>query len=93
MGDKQYQQERWCQGVVKSLLKGSRQPLVIVNWYGMPNVEGWEESHDSAQQLLPSLYNKDKEGAWRMDINVELCEAYDSDNDDCDDSDDESSSD
>ena len=42
---------------------------------------------------MQSLYNKDKEGAWRIDINVELCEAYDSDNDDCDGSDDESSSD
>ena len=28
-----------------------------------------------------------------MDVNVELCEAYDSDNDECDGSDDESSSD
>ena len=30
---------------------------------------------------------------FRWDVNVEVCEAYDSDNDDCDDSDDESSSD
>ena len=66
---------------------------MIVNWDGMPDVEGWEESRESAQRLLPSLYNKDKKGAWRMDVNVELCEAYDSDNDDCDGSDDESSSD
>ena len=29
----------------------------------------------------------------RVDVNVELCEAYDSDNDDCDGSDDESISD
>ena len=43
--------------------------------------------------LILSLYNKDNEGAWRIDVNVELCEAYDSDNDDCDGSDNESSSD
>ena len=63
---------------------------MIVNWDGMPDVKGWEDSCESAQRLLPSMYNKDKEGAWRMDVNVELCEAYDSDNDDCDGSDDES---
>ena len=59
----------------------------------MPDVKGWEDSRESTQRLLPSLYNKDNEGAWRMDVNVELCEAYDSDNDDCDGSDNESSSD
>ena len=58
----------------------------------MPDVKGWEDSRESAQRLLPSLYNKDKEGAWRMDVNVELCEDYDSENDDCDGSDDERSS-
>ena len=58
----------------------------------MPDVNGWEDSRESSQQLLSILYNKDKEKEWRMDVNVELCEAYDSDNDDCDDSDYESSS-
>ena len=92
-GDKQEDQEIWCQGVVKLVLKDSRQPFVIVNWYGMSDVKGWEDIRESAQQLLPSLYNKDKKGAWRMDVNVELCEAYDLDNDDCDGSDDENNSD
>ena len=72
--------------------KDSRQPFVIVNWDGMPDVKGWEDSRESAQQRLTSLYNKDKEGSWRMDVNVELCEGYDSDNDGCDGSDDQSSS-
>ena len=54
----------------------------------MPDVKDWEDIRDSAQRLLPSLYNKDKEGEWRMDVNVELCEAYESDNDYCDGSDD-----
>ena len=39
------------------------------------------------------MYNKEKERAWRMDVNFELCEAYDSDNDDYDGYDDEFSSD
>ena len=90
VGDKQEEQERCCQGVVKLVLKDSRQPLVIVNWDGMPDVKGWEDSCESVQQLLPSLYNKDKEGAWRMDVNVELCEAYNSDSYECDESDNES---
>ena len=66
---------------------------MIVKWDGIPDVEDWEDSRESAQRLLPSLYNKDKEGAWRMDVNVELCEARDSGNDDCDVYDNESSSD
>ena len=78
---------------MKSVLRYSRQPLVIVNWGGMTNVEGWEDRRESAQQLFPSLYNKEKEGAQRMDVDVELCEAYDSDNNGCDGSNNESSSD
>ena len=31
VGEKQEEQERWCQGVVKLVLKYSRQPFVIVN--------------------------------------------------------------
>ena len=62
VGDKQEYQERWCQGVVKSMLEDLRQPFVIVNWNGMTDIKGWEDSCESAQQLLPSLYNKDKEG-------------------------------
>ena len=58
----------------------------------MTDVKGWEDSRESAQRLFTSLYNEDKEGTWRMDVNVELCEGYDSDNDGCDGSDDKSSS-
>ena len=50
VGYKQEEQEIWCQGVVKSVLKNSRQPLVIVKRDGMPDVEGWEESRESAQK-------------------------------------------
>ena len=53
--DKQEEQERWFQGVVELVLKYSRQPFVIINWYGMPDVKGWEDSHESAQRLFPSL--------------------------------------
>ena len=93
VGDKQKEQERWCQGVVKQVLKDSRRLFVIVNWGGIPDGKGQEDSRESDQLILPSLYKKDKKGVWSMDVNVELCEAHDSDNDDCDGSDDESSSD
>ena len=63
VGDKQEEQERWCQGVVKYILKDPRQSFVIVNWDGMTDVKGWEDSSEIPQQLLPSLYNKYKEGA------------------------------
>ena len=53
---------------MKSVIKDSRQPLVSVNWYGMTYVKGWEDSRESAQRILPSQYNKEKEGAWGMDI-------------------------
>ena len=88
VGDKKEEQERWCQGVVKSVIKDLRKPFVIVNWDGMPDVKDQEDSCESDQRLLPSMYTKYKEGVWRMDVNIELCEAYESDNDDCDGSDD-----
>ena len=59
----------------------------------MPDVKGWEDIREIDQQLLPILYNKDKEKAWRMDFNVDICEAYESYTDDCDVCDNESNSD
>ena len=41
VGDKQEYQERWCQGVVKLVIKDPRQPLVIVNWDCMHDAKGW----------------------------------------------------
>ena len=49
VGDKQEEQRIWCHGVVKSVLKDSRQPFVIVNWVGTPAVKGWEYIRESAQ--------------------------------------------
>ena len=76
---------RWCQGLVKSVVDDAREPTVVVEWDGMPDVTGWENKCESVQVLKRHLWNKDKEGAWRMDIDVEPCEAYESDSDsDCD---------
>ena len=70
---------------MKSVVDNAREPTVVVEWDGMPDVTGWENKSESVQVLRRHLWNKDKEGAWRMDIGVEPCEAYESDSDsDCD---------
>ena len=41
----------------------------------MPDVEGKEDMSDKTQQELPQRkWNKDVEGAWRLDINVGFVE-------------------
>ncbi len=41
----------------------------------MPGVEGKEDLSDETQQELPQRkWNKDTEGAWRLDINVGFVE-------------------
>ena len=41
----------------------------------MPDVKGKEDLSDETQQVLaPRKWNNDVEGAWRMDINVEIVE-------------------
>jgi hypothetical protein len=40
-------------------------------WDPMPDVEGKEDLSDETEQVLPPrMWNKDVEGAWRMDINI-----------------------
>ena len=65
---------RWCQGEVLSVVEGSRDPAVEVEWDAMPDVAGFEDSQVSNQRLLPSLWNKDKDGGWRMDVEIDLIE-------------------
>ncbi len=50
-------------------------PTVVVRWDPMPDVKGKEDLSDETQQVLPPRkWNKDVEGAWRMDINVRFVE-------------------
>jgi len=65
---------RWCQGEVLSVVEGSKDPAVEVEWDAMPDVAGFEDSQVSNQRLLPSLWNKDKDGGWRMDVEIDLIE-------------------
>ena len=66
---------RWCQGKVIKILTEKTKPTVVVRWDPMPDVEGKEDLSDETQQELPQRkWNKDVEGAWRLDINVGFVE-------------------
>jgi hypothetical protein len=60
--------------VIKGLTEKAK-PMVVVHWDSMPDVEGKENLSNETQQVLPPhKWNKDIEGAWRMDINVGIVE-------------------
>jgi hypothetical protein len=66
---------RWCQGKVIQVLPEKVKPTVVVRWDPMPDVKGKEDLSNETQQVLPPRkWNKDVEGAWRMDINVRFVE-------------------
>jgi len=60
--------------VIKILTEKTK-PTVVVRWDPMPDVDGKEKSIEETQQELPQRkWNKDVEGAWRLDINVSFVE-------------------
>ena len=63
---------RWCQGEVLQAYEGRSKPTVRVLWDPMPDVGGYEEATETDQHLLPSKWKKDKDGAWRMDVEVDI---------------------
>ena len=63
---------RWCQGKVVKVYEESRDPIVCVNWDPCPDIEGSEEGGELDQKLLPSLWNKNVKGAWRMDVDIAI---------------------
>jgi hypothetical protein len=66
---------RWCQGKVIKVLTEKAKPTVVICWDRMPDVEGKEDLSDEIEQVLPPhKWNKDVEGAWRMDNNVRIVE-------------------
>ena len=62
---------RWCQGKVIRVYD-SKQPMVRVLWDPMPDVGGYKTAKETNQRLLPSKWKKDVDGAWRMDVEVEV---------------------
>jgi hypothetical protein len=64
---------RWCQGKVIEVITDRRVPTVSVCWDPMPDVEGKEDVSEVTEQVVPPRkFNKDVEGAWRLDINVSI---------------------
>jgi hypothetical protein len=56
---------------------------VVMEWDAAPDIEGYEESPVGEQVLLPSKWNKDnKDGAWRMDVEIEVYNATDDESED-----------
>ena len=60
-------------------------PQVKIMWDPAPDIEGSKEGEERDQILLPSLWNKNVDGAWRMDVDIfvedsdGLCEDEESD--------------
>ena len=62
----------WCQGGVTRVINAKNKEVLVV-WDNMHDESGKEVSYaPSSQRLLPSLWMKDVEGAWRMDIAVDV---------------------
>ena len=59
---------RWCQGEVLEVCENISIPKVKVAWDPAPDIAGSEEGEVSEKVLMPSLWNKDVDGAWRLDI-------------------------
>ena len=70
-----------------------KHPEVNVEWDGIEDVSGWENGGTSPQIMKDCRFNKDKEGAWRTDVDLEEDRNNDingddrvkSSDDDCDD--------
>ena len=66
---------RWCQGEVVGDIKERAKPTVMVLWDKLSDVEGKAGAVvRSEQMLLQSKWNKDVEGAWRLDVGIEICD-------------------
>ena len=62
--------EYWSQGEVLNVVS-NKPPKVKVNWDIIPNMPGYDKEHVvGVCELKPSLWNKHKVGAWRMDIDI-----------------------
>ena len=70
MPDKSEKDRRWCQGEVTEV--NEKQNKVKVCWDPIPDCTGWEMLQETYQILLPSKWNKDVNGAWRMDLPIEF---------------------
>ena len=59
---------RWCQGEVTKVISKSDKPKVEVLWDAIPELN--HEQHTSIQVLPKGKWNKQIEGAWRMNVDI-----------------------
>ena len=72
---------RWCQEEVVHVYKEQRVPTVHVRWDPIPDCTSWESSTESNQKLLPTRWNKDVVGAWRLDLPIDVEDTSDNESD------------
>jgi hypothetical protein len=72
---------QWCQGEVVHVYEKQRVPMVCVRWDPIPDCTGWESSTESNQNLLPTRWNKDAVGAWRLDLPIDVEDTSDNKSD------------
>ncbi len=60
---------------ITTSLKLAHTPI-FQNW-SPPGCSGWETSQEGDCELLPTKWNKDNKGAWRMDLPVHIEDTYD----------------
>jgi hypothetical protein len=72
---------RWCQGEVIEVVEGARDPTVKVKWDAQLDAHGYEELTITNQRLLPTRWRKDREGGWRMDVEIDIESEIDDESD------------
>ena len=73
----------WCQGKVTEVNNNTNKPNNgTVCWDPMPDSDKYNESHTSNVDLLPTFWNKDKDRAWRLDIDLAVQAMDDNKSDD-----------
>ena len=65
----------WCQGRVEGkvkgrMLKNQEVPTVMIQWNGIPDITRWENRGPHGGELSENLFNRDKEGALRLDVDL-----------------------
>lgn len=64
----------WCQGIVTKVTNEKKKEVSVI-WDGVKDDDGKEVAYaPSTIILLPSKWNKDTAGAWRMDIAIDVSE-------------------
>ncbi len=71
----------WCQGEV-DVVQGVHDPTVRVKWDAQEDADGYDASTITDRKLVPSKWRNDKEGAWRMDIEIDVESDIDNESED-----------